>query len=347
MMQEANPDRGKIEELLAVIGQGKNILILCHSNPDPDTIGGAFALQHLIRQILNRKAVIAFDGHIGRAENRQFVRRLKIAMFPVTEIDFDTFSIVCLIDTQPNTGNNALPRRIRPHVVIDHHPLRRDTLKSPFWDVRTTYGSTSTIIVGYFRAWGIEPDKRVATALFYGLKTDTNNLVRSRERADLDAFNYLFPKVDLSALASIESPAVPRSYFQKLAATLENCSIFKDVVITTMDRLTSPEFVAEMAEMLLRIEHIRWSFCLGRHDDGLYLSVRTTRRGWYAGEVARKMLKGIGTGGGHEQTAGGYVDLRGKTSEEIRHLEAILIERFKKNLGIQAVPGRPLIEKRP
>ncbi len=49
-----------------------------------------------------------------------------------------------------------------------------------------------------------------ATALFYGLKTDTNGLLRSTNKADLEAFNYLFPKIAPKTLASIENPRIPK-----------------------------------------------------------------------------------------------------------------------------------------
>ncbi|MFC1849952.1 bifunctional oligoribonuclease/PAP phosphatase NrnA [candidate division CSSED10-310 bacterium] len=337
----------RVREILTVVGQKRKILILCHNNPDPDAIGSAFALQTLLQQTLKRKAIIAFGGHIIRAENREFKRRLKIKMTPVQEIDFSRFSIICLVDTQPGAGNNALPRNVVPQIVIDHHqPFRRDTTRCEFYDILPEYGSTATIITQYLIDLNLEVDKRVATALFYGLKTDTNNLLRSKNKADLDVFNYLFPKVALKTLGAIEHPAVPHTYYLQLDNALQNSHQYKDVLISHMGRLYNPDGVAEMAEFLLRMENIRWSLCLGEFNQHLYLSVRTSRRGWYAGNIAGRILKGIGSGGGHEKTAGGSVDLRDRSPHEISRISQKIIDRFLKIVNISPDIKKPLLKKK-
>ena len=53
-------------------GRGK-ILIVCHDNPDPDSIAAAVALRHLILMKTGQDAVLSYGGVIGRSENRQMV----------------------------------------------------------------------------------------------------------------------------------------------------------------------------------------------------------------------------------------------------------------------------------
>jgi len=144
------PDR-PAETMLSLIGQKRAILIMCHNNPDPDTIASAAALKYILAHTLRCKAVIGYDGTIGRAENRQLVRRLKIDMIRTDKLNFNDFSLIALVDSQPHTGNNAIPREILPTIVIDHHPMRRDTTRCPFYDVRPRYGSSSTILTEYLQ----------------------------------------------------------------------------------------------------------------------------------------------------------------------------------------------------
>jgi len=338
----------RIGKLFGFIGRKRKIVIMTHNYPDPDAIASAFAFQFILREKLKKKSIISFAGEIGRFENRELVRRLKIQTIPVKDLDLANFSVIILIDTQPKTGNNALPMSIHPHIVIDHHPLRKESTRCPYFDIRPEYGSTATILTEYFRSLAIVPSKRVATALYYGLKTDTNNLLRSRNKADLDAFNWLFPMVSLKTLAGIEYPSLTRAYLMKLAMSIENAYQIKDAVIACLGELNNPENVAELAELLLRVESIRWSLCLGEYEDYLFISVRTSRRGWYAGKIALKLLENIGFGGGHEKTAGGNVSLASCPDRAAKDkLYRLIVKRFIDVLGLTQFKGRKVFQRKP
>ncbi|MBN2179499.1 MAG: DHH family phosphoesterase [Deltaproteobacteria bacterium] len=343
MKINGNTPANPAHTMVSLIGQRKSILVMCHNNPDPDTIASAAALKSIFAQTLHRKAVIGYDGIVGRAENRELVRRLKIDMVHVNNLDFNDFLVLALVDSQPRTGNNAIPRRISPCIVIDHHPLRKETARCQFFDVRPHYGSSSTILTEYLRELEIEIDSKLATALFYGLKTDTNGLSRSLMKADLDAFNFLFPKIAPRTFAAIENPSVPKSYYLKFADAIDHSVQYGDVIISYMGSLTNPDIAPEMADFLLRMENIRWTLCLGEFKDELILSVRTSRRGWIAGKVALRILKGIGTGGGHEKAAGGKVVLTGMTPAERTRTVKKITERFLKIVGVENRAGRPLV----
>ena len=330
------------QKLISYIGRRRSILVMCHNNPDPDSIASAAALKSLLHQTRRGKVVISYGGTIGRAENRQFIKRLKIDMVHVRDIDFKSFSVICLVDSQPRTGNNSLPDTILPHVVIDHHPLRSITRKCPFYDVRTEYGSTSTILTEYFRELELQVDKKLATALFYGLKTDTNGLLRSSVPADLEAFTFLFPRIAPKILSAIEKPEVPRSYYVKFADAIERSVQYKDVIVSNMGKLNNPDIAAEMADFLLRMENIRWTLCMGEYKDELVLSVRTSRRGEWAGKVAIKILRGLGTGGGHEKAAGGRINLAGLSIDDRREKIQKIIDRFLKALFVEEEKAKPL-----
>jgi nanoRNase/pAp phosphatase (c-di-AMP/oligoRNAs hydrolase) len=329
--------------LISLVGQRRRILIVCHNNPDPDTIASAAALKSLFLHALRSKVTVCYGGVIGRAENRQLTRRLKIDMIPAREIDFKAYSVICLVDTQPGTGNNSLPKGMLPDIVIDHHPLRRNTAKCTFSDVRPKYGSTSTIMTEYLRELELPVDKMLATGLFYGLKTDTNGLLRSAAKADLDAFNFLFPRIAPRTLSSIENPRIPKSYFLKFADGINNSVQYGDVIVSQMGRLHNPDIAAEMADFLLRMENVHWSLCIGEYRDELVMSVRTSRRGWWAGRVAIKVLRGLGTGGGHEKAAGGRVNLSGLSPEDRQELRDKIFERFLKIVGSREQKERRLL----
>ncbi len=81
--------------------------------------------------------------------------------------------------------------------------------------MRPDYGATSTIITEYIVAAGLVPPRSVANALLYGIKTDTNALVRGASKSDFSAFKYLFPLTNPRMISRIEKPPLPLEYFQE------------------------------------------------------------------------------------------------------------------------------------
>ena len=153
-----------------------SILIVTHDHPDPDALAAAYALRHLILMKTGRAAVIAYDGVIGRGENCAMVRELEIETVPLATLDPFEFSVVCLVDAQPGTGNTSLPDNYRIDLVIDHHPLCTQTSACRWVDVRPEYGASATILYEYLQAHGVNIATKLATILFYAIKSETQGL---------------------------------------------------------------------------------------------------------------------------------------------------------------------------
>ena len=106
-----------------------------------------------------------------------------------------------MVDGQPY--HNDFFSQFHYTAVIDHHP-QTETVNADFCDVRPEYGSTSTIMTQYLRAAKIKPSQALATALLYGIKTDTRNFERHTLIEDIEAFRYLFEYADHNILRKIE-----------------------------------------------------------------------------------------------------------------------------------------------
>ena len=100
---------------------------------------------------------------------------------------------------------------------------RNESFKARFADLRTAYGATSTIFTEYLRAAGMEPSQRLATALLYGIKTDTLFLERGTKLADLSAFNFLYPLANKAMITRIERPALPREDLEAMGRAFSHC----------------------------------------------------------------------------------------------------------------------------
>jgi nanoRNase/pAp phosphatase (c-di-AMP/oligoRNAs hydrolase) len=328
-----------LESLLRAVRDVEGLVILAHNDPDPDAIASAVALRYLLQQKLGVESDILYKGIIGRAENRALVRYLGRPLRRLTRSHVEASRPVALIDSQPGTGNNACSPGCKATLVFDHHPLREATAEATFYDVRSDVGATSTMLTQYLQAADLEFTPPLATALFYGIKTDTMGLSRGACQADVDAFFYLQPQVDLEALVKIERAQVPAEYFSSLVATLEAARVYDHVLVSYLGVMNYPGLAAEMADLLLRLRGVKWVICLGVHREELILSVRTRRRGG-AERLVQDVVGDRGTAGGHGSMAGGQIPLCDHDPDPL----AVELGRLAlSSLQVEEATGEPII----
>ncbi len=332
MGQNGANNKARLEKLHELIRGKRKVLIVTHNHPDPDALASAFALKYLFQSKWKVGSIIASSGIVGRAENRAMIRQLKIDLKPLSEINLKNFSVIALVDTQPGAGNNSLPKSIIPEIVIDHHvPVRAKTRLAQYFDIRTDYGSTSTILAEYLRDAGIEEmNRKVATGLLYGIRSDTRDLGRGVSTKDVDAVISFYHRVLFRLLSQIEHPEVPRDYLSVLEKAIRNARIYKDVVTLDLGHVEHLEIIAEMADLMVRTEGVKWVLSVGEFVGDLYFSLRTKRRRGSADRIAQKMVAGLGSGGGHEMMAGGKIPAADNPHHTHPELTEILMSRFLK-----------------
>ena len=310
-----------------VRGKGK-IVIIVHDNPDPDCLASALALRHLFVMKLNRDAVIAFSGMIARSENVAMAKELEILLTPLALVNLKEYQVVCMLDTQPGTGNNSLPPGSRVDIIIDHHPLKELSNECRWVDVREDYGATATILYEYLVAQEITIGTKMATALFYAIKSETQDLGREANRPDKDAYLRLFPLTNKKLLYEITHPKLSKEYFLTVNTALKHTKIYGRVLIANLGSIIFPEIVAEMADFLLRLEGIEIVLCMGQYAGEMIISTRTIRHDLNMGETVKRLVLGKGTAGGHGMMAGGKVDNVPADHTAIHETERLLTERL-------------------
>ena len=318
------------------------LVILPHDNPDPDALASAAALKFLAQELLGKDTVIAQGGIVGRAENRAMLTYLKIDLEPVSELSFEGDVHVALVDTQPGRTNNSLPAGKVPTVVIDHHPAYDRYERVPFLDLRENYGATSTILTEYVRESRLEIESKIATALFYGIMAETQDLGRESTPADIAAAQFLYPYANKRRLGKIENARVPREYFAAFHEAIERAQIYDGVVVSVLPEVQYPDMVAEVADFLLRLDEVDWACAIGRYKDFLHVSLRTTEREVNAGDVLQQVL-GSRWAGGHDMIAGGRTRIVGSGPEAVAHAAEQVRTRLLAALEIKAPAARPLV----
>jgi nanoRNase/pAp phosphatase (c-di-AMP/oligoRNAs hydrolase) len=313
-------------------GGGGRWLVLTHDNPDPDALASAHILAQLLSRAGRQHATAAYGGIIGRAENREMVRALRLPFHHIRNLDLSSYTHFALVDTQPRTGNNQLPRGVVPDVVIDHHPLRKPTLAAPFHDVRPAYGATATILAEYLLASGLRSTHAVATALVYAIRSETQDFAREYAGHDKEIYDIFFPRANHRILARIQTPRLPLTYFSNLHEALESLETVDFLIVSHLGPVEQPDIVPEIADLLLRLEGKTWSLATGLFGDRIYLSIRTTNPRADAGALMRRLLGRRGKGGGHGRTAGGWIDAARVSEAERRKVQREVAERLAREL---------------
>lgn len=335
------PPRAVLVALQQALDGPDPLVILPHDNPDPDALAAAATLKYLVSGLFQREAVIALGGIVGRAENRAMLTYLNINLVPVGEIDFSSATRVALVDTQPGRPNNSLPEHVPATIVIDHHPAYAEYPGVAFLDLRDEYGATSTILTEYLRESKLEVESKIATALFYGINAETQDLGREATPADVEASHFLYPFTNKRRLAKIENARVPRDYFRVFSAAIDSAMLYDTVVVSMLGELKYPDLVAEIADFLLRLDEAAWAAALGVYQGALHCSIRTTDRDVNAGDLLQRVL-GSKSAGGHDMIAGGRIQLPSDPLVRERVLQGVR-ERLLAELGVTETAGHRLV----
>lgn len=297
----------RVEELRAVHAKAKKLLILLHDHPDPDSIASALAL----RTLLKRNKQTAIIGHLGekisRPENVAMIELLEIDLEALTHSKLKDFDSIALVDVQPTFfGDKQLPK---VDTVIDHHPLV-GSYEANFKEIRAQEGATSTILTKYLRAAQVDISERLATALLYGIKTDTITLNRDANPDDVEAFTFLYPLSNLALLRRIERAEVPPSEMKSMGQALADHWIKDDIFFVNVGRVDREYLIPKISDFGIQVKGMEWSVAFGiLGKTHLIISVRNVGYVKSAGRLVRELFKDIGSAGGHRSAAKAVITL--------------------------------------
>jgi nanoRNase/pAp phosphatase (c-di-AMP/oligoRNAs hydrolase) len=297
--------RLKVERIRELAAAKERIGILLQDDPDPDALASGLALRALLGRTKASAPLITFGG-ITRPENVAMVRALEMEVEHVTVADLGRFDALAMVDVQPSFCEEALPEIL---AVIDHHPEAK-ACRAAFRDIRPSYGATATILTEYLRAADVKITERVATALFYGIKSDTLHLERGGTRADMEAFAYLYELANHNILRRIERPELPLDALDALGDALVHRQILHNVLFAHLGPVSRPDLIPQFADLCLQVAGIEWSVVSGLTGDEVHISVRNVGYVRAAGDVVRDAFAQLGSAGGHRTAAKAVIPVR-------------------------------------
>ncbi|MEZ4282389.1 MAG: DHH family phosphoesterase [Myxococcota bacterium] len=298
----------RVVKIRRQLDQRERIAILLQPDPDPDGIASAYALRTLLGRKRTTAPIVSF-GEVQRPENQALCEAVGIDVKVISPEEIADYDGLVLVDVQPNVFGDDPPERLsKIDLVVDHHP-ERSGYDAVIRDIRTSYGATSSIVTEYLRATNSELNAKLATALLYGIKSDTQYLGRETSRRDMQSFAFLHACHSPALLRRIERPALPLPGLRALGRALARAEVRDGIHILVLGRVRE-DVIPQVADMALQAQGAEWAIAVGTVNRDIVFSVRNVGYVRAAGEVVRAVVEGLGVGGGHRSMAKGIIPMK-------------------------------------
>ena len=272
-------------------------------NADPDALAAAVALKRLLHKFA-RLVDIARVNEVTRPDNLAMIRYLRIPAKPWQPDRAAGYDCFAMVDSQP--GHHPSFAGITFSLVIDHHPfsdIAAALAPHAFCDIRPGVGATSSIMAQYLRGMRQIPGTLLATALLYGIRTDTGAFERAGGEEDLKAYQWLSKYADNNILRRISRSEYLRSwlpFFSRAFRSLVDCS--GGGAYAQLNEIKCADIIVSVADFFTKVHGLRWIAVSG--------IVRQTVIVVFRGDGSRDLgrfadacFHDVGTAGGHRNMA--------------------------------------------
>lgn len=319
--------------------------VLMYGSPDPDAVASAMALHEILKQAcgIGKCAFIATEP-VARQQNREFIRAMKLDIQLLNKNDLSQYDLIALVDAQPTFFGQRLENiHIKPHIVLDHHPCAT-VWHAELADIRPNYGSVSTMMMEYLLAAKVRIPKKLYTALFYGIKTDTNNFERDAILEDIGAYYLAYARANRQLIRRIELNQIPERFLKYYDYAFQYKRRYRDRIVCYLGKVESTDVCVQVADFFLRLAGINFVVIAGIVKERLIIIFRGDGYRQDCGASAIKAFGGYGNAGGHKSAA--RVEIPLETLREPlsgdytqKAVDQFLVQRLRRKRSIPAQEG--------
>ncbi len=300
--------------LVNIIKESKNkeLAIFLQDNPDPDAIASGLTLKHICK-VCDVESSIYYGGSITHQKNMALIKLLNIDLIN-TKTSEEVMKVVrsagkiALIEASIPSKNNVLPIEVTPNLIFDHHQIDISSVKGDFIDIQPEIGATATIMTKYIRQLNIKPDVSLATALLYGIRTDTKEFTRNTTSDDMDAAAYLSPLADTTIMSQLEFPPMRLETMDIIGRAIINKEIKGSYLTSFVEFISDRDALPQAAEMMLQLEGVYTVLVFGINEDKVQLSARSRDTRVNLGLILQSAFGELNSGG-HATMAAGAINL--------------------------------------
>jgi nanoRNase/pAp phosphatase (c-di-AMP/oligoRNAs hydrolase) len=298
------------QDLQELLEEGSEINIVCHNNPDPDCLASALALGRIVATAGIDEQQILYSGDISHQQNRAFVNLLDVDLQPFdpeTVQNRKPDSLLALVDHSIPGENNTVPPDADIDIVIDHHPA--EDIDARFVDHRPDLGAAATILTEYVRTLDVDLETDLATALLFAIRSDTLDFLRGATREDYDAAGHLHETADPDLIQQLSTPSVSGGTLDAISTAIDNRRINGAVLISHVGRTSERDALPQAVDYLVRLEGVQTAIVFGLVNGSIQISARSPDARVNVGRVLNEAFEDVGSGGGHQDVAGGEIPL--------------------------------------
>jgi phosphoesterase RecJ-like protein len=294
----------KIDIIKEKILKSNYTAIVCHQNPDGDTLGSAFALSEALTGLNKNNDVLCVDELPKKFE---YMNDIKL----IHEYEYGKYDLTIVVDSGDLklTGNifNDIDFNKLDSINIDHHGTNSEYAKINYVD--SSYSSASELILFFIRELGVTPSKKVAEYLYTGIVTDTGQFAYSytSKRTHENAGYLIECGAEFSKIHYDIFKQMPLQKLLLMKQMLHNMKLVEDnsiaVSLLSLDDFKMSNATAQdsdsLVNTLLAVDTVKVAVLIRQLDDNTFKASFRSMDGIDISVAA----KSIG-GGGHKQAAG-------------------------------------------
>jgi phosphoesterase RecJ-like protein len=226
MTHTPDPDSAPTLDLgpaVAALAAARTVTVLCHVQPDADTVGSGLALAIA----LHRRGVPVCVSFAEPSELPVALRDLPGVKYLVAPADVPARTdLLVTVDCGSAGRLGALRDRFEGAgtvLVLDHH--RSNTRYGTMNIIDERADSTASLIARILDAWGVEIDRDIAHCLFAGLVTDTGSFRWARPGSHGLAERLLATGIDGKAISRRLLDTHPFAWLPMLSRVLGSAQL--------------------------------------------------------------------------------------------------------------------------
>jgi nanoRNase/pAp phosphatase (c-di-AMP/oligoRNAs hydrolase) len=286
------------QKLINAVDTDKSLYILTQDDPDPDAIASGLALRELLGMDENSAPIVTLKP-VSRSENINMISLLGISVRDVTLEELKNADQIAMVDVHPSFFKTEFNNVT---AIIDHHPVK-GVQNVSFTEILVKYGATATIMTEYLLSLEKPISEKLATALYYGIKTDTLILGREVSKNDFDAFTHLWHLANHSLILQMERPMLKPEELDTYIRALKGHVIRGGAIFVPLGKVPKVDLVPRLADFVLQIGKTEFALVWGEHKEETVFCARSLASGIHAGEVLGDTFSSIGNAGGHKSMA--------------------------------------------
>ena len=291
------------------------IVVQCHDNPDADAIASGYGIYTYLKK--HGKSVRLIYGGRNIIRKSNLVMMVKELEIPIENVRYvsteEPTELLVTVDCQYGEGNVS---HYPAHnvAVIDHHRVSKNLPE--MHEVQSNLGACSTLVWNMLKEEGIDPneDETLATALYYGLYTDTGYLEEIYHEKDMELRDTA--KFRKGLITKLRNANISIEELETAGAALLRCDYNEQYRFAVVKAgPCDPNVLGLISDMVLEVDSIDVCVVFAILANGVKLSIRSCDERIKANELAAKLCRNIGSGGGHQVKAGGTLQMDLLTKE--------------------------------